>query len=137
MCVKPLGPACAAVLGAALLAACAAAPAPADMAAHHHAAGQASIRAGMERLATAAGCARPAMQVDAAELREAACRTSRGQYTLLTFATGAGERAWLDDAEAYGGSYLVGDRWVVVAAPALLEGVRRQVGGTVEAAHHH
>ncbi|MGR6920274.1 hypothetical protein ACU635_39085 [[Actinomadura] parvosata] len=56
---------------------------------------------------------------------------------MPTFAGGTGERAWLDDAEAYGGSYLVGDRWVVVAAPPPLEGVSRRLGGTVEAAHHH
>ncbi|MGW3352803.1 hypothetical protein ACWDA3_56745 [Nonomuraea rubra] len=90
----------------------------------------------MEQLAAATGCARPAMQVDAAELRQAVCQTSRGRYTLLTFTTDKGKRAWLDSAQMYGGTYLVGDRWVVVAEPALLERLREQLGGMVEAARH-
>ncbi|MGW4796506.1 hypothetical protein ACWEPC_29205 [Nonomuraea sp. NPDC004297] len=145
--VRPLGPLCAAVLGAVLLSACAAPPAPAQPAAHHHGAGASSPQArpaggqalpwaSMEQIAATAGCASPSMQVDAAELRQAACQTSRGRYTLVTFTTDGGKRVWLDNAQMYGGTYLVGDRWVVVAEPALLEGLRERLGGMIEAVHH-
>lgn len=93
----------------------------------------------LETLARSAGC-RAEIVTRAAELSEGACRTGQGAYRLLTFATAAGERAWLTEAQAYGGRYLVGDRWVVIAQrPAALDALRTTLGGSVETveAHHH
>lgn len=94
-------------------------------------------RASMEQIAATLGCARPSMQVDAAELRQAVCQVPQGRYTMVTFTTDDGKRAWLKSAQAYGGAYLVGDRWTVIAEPALLEGLRGRLGGEVETAAHH
>ncbi|MCB5166752.1 hypothetical protein LG634_18135 [Streptomyces bambusae] len=91
----------------------------------------------LEPLASAVPCT-PEVVTDAGELREGACRTGEGAYRLLTFATPAGEQAWLTEARAYGGSYLVGDRWVLVAQhPGALDAVRARLGGTVEGGAHH
>ncbi|WP_226900461.1 hypothetical protein [Nonomuraea phyllanthi] len=141
---KPSAVACAAALGMFLLSACAAAvPSSPVRVAHHHgthvspdAAGQVLPTAGMEQIAGTLGCPSIDMQVDATELRQAVCRTSRGRYTLVTFTTDAGKRMWLDAAQAYGGTYLVGDRWVVIATPALLEALREQLGGRIESMRH-
>ncbi|MFG1694656.1 hypothetical protein [Nonomuraea sp. NPDC049309] len=95
-------------------------------------------RVSMEKLKAAAGCPEARLQVDADELKQAACRTERGWYTIVTFTEDEGKRAWLDHAQPYGGTYLVGDRWTVVSTPELLDGLRRQVGGQIETgARHH
>lgn len=85
----------------------------------------------VERLGAAAGCA-PAIEANAADLREGTCLTARGSYVLATFRTTAGMRAWLAHAQAYGGSYLVGARWVVGGPPAALRPVRQRLGGAFE-----
>ena len=95
-------------------------------------------RVGMKRLKAAAGCPKARLQIDADELKQAACQSARGRYTIVTFTTDEGKRAWLDHAQPYGGTYLVGDRWTVVSTPELLEGLRKQVGGRIETgAQHH
>ncbi|WP_051796053.1 hypothetical protein, partial [Streptomyces sp. NRRL S-87] len=92
---------------------------------------------GLQPLATALGCT-PTVSVDADELRQGECRTARGAYRLVTFATGNGLRAWLTEARAYGGTYLVGDRWVVTARPeAALTPLKARVGGRLDAAPAH
>ncbi|MFG1697128.1 hypothetical protein [Nonomuraea sp. NPDC049309] len=90
----------------------------------------------MDEIGAGLGCPRPALQTDAAELRQAVCQTSRGRYTVLTFATDRGKRDWLDAAQMYGGTYLVGQRWVVVSTPALLDGLRQRLGGQIESPRH-
>ncbi|MEV4800234.1 hypothetical protein AB0K18_09470 [Nonomuraea sp. NPDC049421] len=95
-------------------------------------------RRSMKKLKTSAGCPKARLQIDADELKQAACQTKRGRYTIVTFTTDKGKRDWLDYAQAYGGTYLVGDRWTVVAEPALLEDLRKKVGGQMETgAQHH
>ncbi|MBB6553234.1 hypothetical protein [Nonomuraea rubra] len=91
----------------------------------------------MDQIAAALGCPRLAVQVDAAELRQAAGDTAGGRATLLPFATEEGERAWLDEAQTYGGTSLVGDRWVVVSAGTLLESLQRRLGGRIERSQPH
>ncbi|MEU6785026.1 hypothetical protein ABZ912_38045 [Nonomuraea angiospora] len=107
---------------------------------HHHqdqpVAEGALPTASLRRIEAAARCPRPEVQVDAAELHQVACRSPQGRYTILTFATSAGEQAWLGEAQSYGGTYLVGDRWAVVSGPGLLRGLRTQLGGEIEARHH-
>ncbi|MET8866065.1 hypothetical protein ABZW11_24275 [Nonomuraea sp. NPDC004580] len=147
----------AAVLGACLVscgnsqpqAAIGAAPAAAQHQSHHqgHVAGggvtqpAATVklpRASMKKLKTSAGCPKARLQIDADELKQAACQTKQGRYTIVTFTTDKGKRDWLDYAQPYGGTYLVGDRWTVVSEPALLEGLRKKVGGQIETgAQHH
>ncbi|MER7759053.1 hypothetical protein [Streptomyces sp. NPDC097619] len=88
-------------------------------------------------LGRAAGC-RPEQVTAAAELWEGACRTPRGALRLLRFATAGGQRAWLAEARAYGGTYLVGDRWLVVAQdPGALPGLRDRLGGTFGTGDRH
>lgn len=86
------------------------------------------------RLAAAAGCA-PAIQANAADLREGTCLTARGSYVLATFRTTAGIRDWLARSRAYDGSrpagYLVGARWVVTGPAAALRPVQRRLGGSL------
>ncbi|WP_431930123.1 hypothetical protein [Nonomuraea jabiensis] len=129
-----------AVLGTFLLVACTEEPLAHAPMAHHHAlpapSGQALPAASIEHIAATLGCPHPSMQVDAAELRQAVCETPRGRYILLTFTTDTGKRTWLDEAQTYGGVYLVGDRRVVIATQPLLEGLRERLGGQIESMHH-
>ncbi|MEV4835336.1 hypothetical protein AB0K05_12485 [Nonomuraea sp. NPDC049486] len=139
---KPLGAACAVVLGT-LLTACSA-PAAGEPAAAHHAhaappaaAAKPATAASIDQIGAALGCPSPDVQIDADELRQAVCRTSAAHSVLVTFTTGKGQRDWLDAAQPYGGTYLVGERWVVVSDPAVLEGLRTKLGGAIESTQHH
>ncbi|MGW9244371.1 hypothetical protein [Streptomyces badius] len=90
----------------------------------------------LEELAEEAGCA-PNVQTDAAELRQANCETDDGRYVLTTFATDRGQREWINEAKDYGGSYLVGRRWVAVGGPDVVAALRGRLGGSVETASPH
>jgi hypothetical protein len=91
----------------------------------------------LEKIASKAEC-EPNMQTDATELRQANCTTGEGKWVLATFATDRGQREWLNEAKDYGGSYLVGRKWVAVGDAKLVATLRGRLGGTVEtgAAHH-
>lgn len=90
----------------------------------------------LEQLAAKAECA-PDVQTDADELRRADCRTEDGRFVLATFATDRGAREWLNAAKDYGGTYLVGRKWVVVGESAVVGALRGRLGGTVERSSHH
>ncbi|MEU8351847.1 hypothetical protein [Streptomyces sp. NPDC048845] len=90
----------------------------------------------VEQLAEKATC-EPDIQIDAAELRQGLCGEGDGRYVLTTFATHRGQQDWLSEAQAYGGSYLVGPKWVAVGEPEVLAGVRDSLGGEVETAPSH
>ncbi|MFJ2023344.1 hypothetical protein ACIODW_05930 [Streptomyces sp. NPDC087897] len=90
----------------------------------------------LEQLAEKAGCD-PNVQTDAAELRQANCRSTDGRYVLTTFATDRGQREWINEAKNYGGSYLVGRRWVAAGDPEVVTALRGRLGGTVETASPH
>ncbi|MEI5100175.1 hypothetical protein RB200_18585 [Streptomyces sp. PmtG] len=90
----------------------------------------------LEELAAKAECA-PALQTDAEELRQANCRNEDGRFVLATFATDRGEREWLNQAKDYGGTYLVGRKWVAVGDPKVITALRGHLGGTVERSSHH
>ncbi|MFE1409689.1 hypothetical protein ACIGFK_01120 [Streptomyces sp. NPDC085524] len=78
------------------------------------------------------------MNVEAEELREGGCETAQGAYRMATFAADGGLRSWLAEARAYGGSYLVGNRWVVTARPAdALGGLRDRLGGSLDTGSSH
>ncbi|MFJ3925929.1 hypothetical protein [Streptomyces sp. NPDC090022] len=91
----------------------------------------------VQEIAAAVGCTAE-ITVDAEELREGACGTGKDAYRMLTFTAEEGRRAWLAEARNYGGSYLVGDRWIVTAASAeALAPLRDRLGGTVESGDSH
>ncbi|WP_258177392.1 hypothetical protein [Streptomyces solincola] len=90
----------------------------------------------LEQLAAKAGC-EPDVQTDAEEIRQANCATGDGKYVLATFATDRGQREWINEANDYGGSYLVGRRWVAVGDDKAVEALRGRLGGAVETASPH
>lgn len=90
----------------------------------------------LEQLAEQAKCD-PNVQTDAAELRQANCRTGDGRYILTTFATDRGLREWINEANDYGGSYLVGRKWVASGDAKVVETLRGRLGGTVETGSEH
>lgn len=90
----------------------------------------------LEELAAKADC-EPRIQTDAQELRQANCTTDDGRYVLATFATDRGQREWINEANDYGGAYLVGRRWVAVSDAEVIAALRGRLGGTVETASPH
>ncbi|MEU1134873.1 hypothetical protein ABZ383_34310 [Streptomyces sp. NPDC005900] len=96
-----------------------------------------TARGGLEQLAARAGCTAD-VQTDAADLRQATCDDGARRYVLVTFANARGQAEWLDEANDYGGTYLVGGSWVAVGGPADISALRERLGGTVvDAAHGH
>ncbi|MFD7662686.1 hypothetical protein [Streptomyces sp. NPDC059788] len=93
--------------------------------------------ASMARIAAALGC-RADVIVEAQELREGGCTTGAGVFRILTFSSDGNKRAWLTEARAYGGTYLVGTRWSVTgpSRSALLP-LRDSLGGTLESGTGH
>ena len=91
----------------------------------------------LEDLAAEVKCT-PDIQTDADEIRQGVCKISGGKFILATFATDRGQREWLNGAKDYGGSYLVGAKWVAVGDQKMVTTLRGQLGGTVEegASHH-
>ncbi|MET9960706.1 hypothetical protein ABZ128_16925 [Streptomyces sp. NPDC006326] len=101
------------------------------------AAAPAARPAGLQDLAAALGCT-PEITVDAEELREGACGTGQEAFRMATFAADQGQRAWLDEAMMYGGTYLVGTRWVVTGPSAqALSAVQGRLGGTLATGSTH
>ena len=90
----------------------------------------------LEQLAARTEC-EPDVQTDAAELRQGVCATEDGRYVLATFATAEGQRNWLAEAEPYGGTYLVGEKWVAVGEPEVLGKLRGRLGGAVRSGASH
>ncbi|MFF4318868.1 hypothetical protein [Streptomyces sp. NPDC001568] len=85
----------------------------------------------LQEIAAVLGCTAE-VTVDAEELKEAACGAGPDSYRMTTFAADQGQRAWLAESAMYGGTYLVGNRWVVTAATAeALAPLRERLGGTV------
>jgi hypothetical protein len=95
-----------------------------------------TVTESLEQLASKAKCD-PDIQHAAEELRQANCRTEDGKYVLVTFATDRGLREWINGAKDYGGSYLVGRKWVAVGDPKVTEALRGRLGGTVETGSSH
>ncbi|MEU2681223.1 hypothetical protein ABZ638_30495 [Streptomyces sp. NPDC007107] len=90
----------------------------------------------LEQIASKARC-EPDLQTDAEEIRQANCTTDDGRYVLATFATDRGQREWINEANDYGGSYLVGRKWVAVGDAEVVAALRGRLGGTVETASPH
>ncbi|MCX4822618.1 hypothetical protein OG883_22500 [Streptomyces sp. NBC_01142] len=90
----------------------------------------------LEQLAKKVEC-KPNIQTDADELRQANCTTDDGKYVLATFATDRGQREWINEANDYGGSYLVGRKWVAVGEAKVVTALRGRLGGEVETGSQH
>ncbi|GGW96955.1 hypothetical protein [Streptomyces lomondensis] len=84
----------------------------------------------VEVIAGLAGCTAK-IRTEADELREGVCHTAKGDFLITTFPEERLKETWLESARVYGGTYLVGMRWVVSAEPELLEPLRAKLGGTV------
>ncbi|MET9390208.1 hypothetical protein ABZY20_07305 [Streptomyces sp. NPDC006624] len=84
----------------------------------------------VEVIAGLTGCTAK-IRTEADELREGVCRTEQGDYLITTFPEERLKETWLESAAVYGGTHLVGMRWVVSAEPELLESLRPKLGGTI------
>ncbi|HEX6358147.1 hypothetical protein [Actinophytocola sp.] len=86
----------------------------------------------VEELAATVGCT-PEFQGKTLDFRQAVCNSPTEDYVLLDFATAEGMRAWLDTAMLYGGTYLVGERWLLSSrAKETMETLSTTLGGVVE-----
>lgn len=90
----------------------------------------------LEDLAAEVKC-RPDIQTDADEIRQGVCKVDTGKFILATFATDRGQREWLNGAKDYGGSYLVGAKWVAVGDQKMVTSLRGRLGGTLEEGTSH
>ncbi|MFD7256135.1 hypothetical protein [Streptomyces sp. NPDC059874] len=91
----------------------------------------------IEEIATAIGCTAE-VSVEAEELRQGGCESGQGAYRMATFAADEGLRSWLAEARIYGGSYLVGNRWVVTTGEsAALSSLRDRLGGSLDTGTPH
>ncbi|MFD7026619.1 hypothetical protein ACFWAR_01110 [Streptomyces sp. NPDC059917] len=90
------------------------------------------------RLASALGC-REEVVTDSHEFREGACTAGERQYRVLSFAKSGDREAWLTEAQAYGGTYVVGGTWVVVtgAPEPGLKALATRLGGEVKQGATH
>ncbi|MGW0965210.1 hypothetical protein [Streptomyces sp. NPDC002516] len=90
----------------------------------------------LEELAAEVRC-KPSIQTDADEIRQGVCKIGAGKFILATFATDRGQREWLNGAKDYGGSYLVGAKWVAVGDQKMVTTLRGRLGGTLEQGASH
>ncbi|WP_329376816.1 hypothetical protein OG625_04835 [Streptomyces sp. NBC_01351] len=91
----------------------------------------------IEEIASAIGCTAE-VSVEAEELRQGGCETGQGAYRMATFAADEGLRSWLAEARVYGGSYLVGNRWVVTTRETgALSSLRDRLGGSLDTGTPH
>jgi hypothetical protein len=90
----------------------------------------------LEQIAAKTAC-RIQLQGNASELRQGSCQTSKGRFVVMTFSTEQAGADWLKEAKNWGGTYLVGTRWVIVGTPQQLKSFRDQLGGNIEAGDDH
>jgi hypothetical protein len=84
----------------------------------------------IEVIAGLAGC-EAEIRIEADELREGLCHSEQADYRITTFPAEKYKEAWLDAASVYGGTYLVGPRWVVSTKAEHLDRARNKLGGTI------
>ncbi|MGW3571781.1 hypothetical protein ACWDSL_49260, partial [Streptomyces sp. NPDC000941] len=88
--------------------------------------------ASVEKLGKAMGC-KPEITTDVDDYRQGVCHLGKKNYVFLSFVAAKGQRDWLDYAQMYGGSFLVGNRWVVSAeSMGSLKAARDKLGGAIE-----
>lgn len=86
----------------------------------------------VEELAATVGCT-PTFQGRTADFRQAACKVGKTDYMLLDFDTDKGQKDWFEYAILYGGSYLVGERWILSSSSeeAMVK-LQDELGGSIE-----
>ncbi|WP_067462777.1 hypothetical protein [Actinomadura macra] len=104
------------------------------------ASGNAATREGtpatLDQLASRTGCTLTG-QRKAQELEQGNCTNSRGRYVLVSFTSDKGMTSWMEEAKPWGGSYLVGTRWVAVSTPTTLESLKKDLGGRIMSGDSH
>ncbi|GAA0434609.1 hypothetical protein Acor_32880 [Acrocarpospora corrugata] len=101
----------------------------------HHQAAPAGGPATLEELAGKVGCTL-SIQGKGKDMRQGSCAGAGSPLTMVSFDTDGGQQDWLTAAEAYGGTYLIGARWVVVGLPEMVEPLEAKLGGRVENTDH-
>lgn len=72
------------------------------------------------------------------DYRQGVCKVKKTTYTFVTFDNNKAKRGYLDYSKWYGGTYLVGSRWIVVTQQASKLGVlQAKFGGSVEKGRQH
>jgi hypothetical protein len=90
------------------------------------------------QIASALGCKPVDDGGKRAQLTQSACTVGSNRYTILTFDTDKDMAAWQAEAAGYGGAYLVGTRWLVVANTSdQLDPYVDKLGGDVVVDSHH
>ena len=97
---------------------------------------RAGTPASLGELATRTGCSLTG-QRKAKELQQGNCKNSRGHYVLVSFTSDQGLSSWMEEAKPWGGTYLVGTRWVAVSTPATLQALQKDLGGHIMAGEAH
>ncbi|MDL4821579.1 hypothetical protein [Actinomadura opuntiae] len=97
---------------------------------------RAAAPASLDELAARTGCDLVGRR-KAQQLQQGNCRNSRGQYVLVSFTSDQGMNAWLNEAKPWGGTYLVGTRWVAVSTQATLQSLRKDLGGHIQSGDMH
>ncbi|MBT2209859.1 hypothetical protein [Actinomadura sp. NEAU-AAG7] len=102
----------------------------------HGAGERAGTPASLDQLAARTGCTLTGHR-RAQELQQGNCANSRGRYVLVSFTTDRGLTSWMAEAKPWGGSYLVGTRWVAVSTPATLQTLQKDLGGRIMSGDAH
>lgn len=95
-----------------------------------------AARASVEDLAQRIGCTAD-ITADTTDLRQGLCTLGDDEVWIATFPTTGAQTAWTSGAEAYGGSYLVGDRWVVVLSDTTTDLLHAKLGGVITGGADH
>ncbi|GAA2806391.1 hypothetical protein RMN57_28385 [Kitasatospora sp. CM 4170] len=92
--------------------------------------------ASVEDLARRIGCTAD-ITADTADLRQGLCNVGEDEVWIATFPNTGAQTVWTSGAEEYGGSYLVGDRWVVVLSDTTADFLHQKLGGVVTSGTDH
>lgn len=91
----------------------------------------------VEKLGSAVKC-KAEIRKKVEDYRLGDCKAKKTLFTFVTFKDNRAKRGWLDFSKDYGGTYLVGSRWIVVTDKASSLGpIQAQYGGTVERGAGH
>ncbi|MGV9270584.1 hypothetical protein ACWDRR_38760 [Kitasatospora sp. NPDC003701] len=90
----------------------------------------------VEELAGRIGCTAE-ITADVADLRQGMCTSGGEEIWIATFPTRRAQEAWTSEAKDYGGSYLVGDGWVVVLSDATEDLLHGLLGGVIDSGTDH
>ncbi|MBO2465910.1 hypothetical protein [Actinomadura violacea] len=97
---------------------------------------RAAAPASLDELAARTGCSLAGRR-KADQLQQGNCQNSRGHYVLVSFDSDQDMNAWLNEAKPWGGTYLVGTRWVAVSTQATLQSLRKDLGGHILSGDMH